>query len=1026
MGLSGSTRQVRLFTASAAMAAVLYAAMAGVGLVAGHPSWGDRSPVGVGLFTVIWLALAAAAAFSVAGVWRARDRTGKAPSSASLTAGSLDPCTGSKPWRQGTALLVGLVTLATLYEGAYQTGLIVGGDWGTWAYQPQANRLFPFPSLWNFRNLGSSNLAGTSSYMLESVGGFLGHLGVGYGTAERALFYLPVVLFGYFGVYFLVRRVVGGDILPVASAVFFMASVPVIAFFVGGWFTLLAGAVALPWLVLASERYLEQPTASRAVAVGGVLGLAGWYDPRNIYLDGIGGVVYLAILLLSNPRQTVQRLLRPVAVLAPLVLVAFQIQWLVPYLFGFHTAIPGSYFTAASAKTFSFNSLGDGLSAFNYAWPVMKTGVAQIVPALWAVVPFAVAVALWTSPRSRYVLFAVASYLTYALLAAGAQPPFGPLYIQMFLSVPGANLYRDTSPYLLPTTFMATVLIAVAVRATGNPLSPRWHERNSGGLRSHRVRFVLGSLLVLGCTAVLGTIFVTIRLNPRRLTGELASVQLPERYKQVNSYLVDHPSGATLWVPSTPGFALRGVSTHPNISAGVIGAQWNTPDRVGSSPVSWIESRSLLELSLRLYHVRYLVARTDPSAYGSNSRRSSETLRSTLVDPLIRYLCTLGCRRFGSLVVADVNPHAGGPLTLVSSESIPRSVITATTNSPSVGKRTNELSSQSALGNECLGSTTFGGADLHNWQPVINGDNFAKLSLRSSGVTEQIKYGGVARLTVGSGAATIMQRLSGCPVGGGISVWNIRVHYRTYSSDYLQAEIYRNAAVSGYCVLPSSGKWVTGTCTVTLPSGMSSISRHAFTPSLILSLFPASNTVQSFAHESKALIGSVSVQRFDTSAAAQLLAQHGVIVTRKVVGGVVAVSSSVAPASPAVSAPRATGESTSLVKPTYETTDMWRVRIQGSSRARETLVLWESYDMHWVMTDLATGRPLRHVVINGWANGYVLPRSGTRGTTFTIAYTGQEILDSAMLAEWCVVGLVALISVITVVFGIRKKMAYVK
>lgn len=1010
-GLTAPSYPVHLFAALAGFASVFYAVMQGIGSLTGHREWSDRSPVGVALFSVIWITLAAAAISAAVDLWGAAtppldsdSLTHDGEIVGPVTAQSSGTQARATPWRQGTALLAGLAVLATVYSGIYRAGVIVGGDWGTWPYQAQANRLFPFPSLWSFSNLGNSNLAGTSSYLLESASGLLGHLGIGYGTAERALFYMPVFFLGYFGVYFIVRRVVGGDILPVVCAVFFMGSVPVVAFFIGGWFTVLAGTVLLSWLVLAAERYLVWPSAWRAIGAGVVLGLAGWYDPRNVYLDGVGLGVYLLVLMLGRGRRQVARkLLRPATLLAPLVAIAMQLQWLIPYLAGLHTGISGQYFTAAAARTFSFNSLGDGLSAFNYAWPVMKTGLAQAIPWLWAVVPLAAAVALWTSARSMFVLFAVGAYLAYSLLAAGAEAPFGALYVQLFLLVPGVDLYRDTSPYLLPATLAATFLLGVAIRSATDPLAQSWRRLSSGGDRRGFARVLIGGVLVVAVAATTLTTFVTVRDHPQRLSGDLTAEQVPARYQDINTFLATSTAGSALWIPSTSGFALRGVADHPNISAAYIGSQLNVPTLRGALPASWAAEPLVLQLALRLYHIRYVVLRTDPSAYAGADPPSLESLGEILVNPLTRYLCALGCHRFGSLVLAEANPGAASPLTLLGTDPTPSS---ATSSGPPSMTRSGS-DPASVLTNQCLTSTTFPESQLRStpWQPVINGDNFAGLSLAASGVTERGQRSGAVRLTVASGAATVVQVLNNCRPLHGISMWQVQIRYRADDTAYVNIEIYHSDYETAYCSLSSSLNFVTKTCLLTLVPTKPSRYGPA---SIALSLLPLNNTRAPYAHATSAVIASVSVHEVREAAVAEFLRLHPASITPSVASAIpTPLLSIIQAAIDGIFHPRAQ-ESESSPLATYRDVDSWDVLIPPARQRSQLLVLWQTYNPRWVAIDRHSGHPLPHVVVNGWANGYVLPRSSAQPILVRLYYTGQSLLEVAIVIESSILGLLCI------------------
>ena len=1031
--VSGSPAlMVRLGSGVAFAAAAYYMVVRLYAWATGKQGWTDRSPVGIAIFGTIWLALAGAAgaaSLQFMQPWGKARLHGKVSAEvpAETTPVTSEVRRGSKRWWRAAGLVAGLGALAPVYVGIYQPGLVVGGDWGAWAFQPQADQLFPFPSVWSFSNLGASNLPGTSTYMLESAAGLLGRMGIGYGEAERILFYLPVLLLGYFGMYFLARRVVGGEVLPVASAIFLMVSVPIIAFEVGGWFTILAGGVLLPWLVLASERYLEQPTFPRAAMVGSLLGLAAWYDPRNLYLDGIGLLLYLIAALLGQGRREVLRTLtRPQVLVIPVTTAVMQLQWLVPYAAGLRTNIPSSYFTAASASTFSFNSLGDGLSAFNYAWPALKTGVPQVVPVLWAAIPLAVGLAVLGALPSRLARFAVASYLLYAALAAGAEAPFGQVYIWLFENVPGVDLYRDTSVYLVPGTIAATLCAAVAIRTNAPSIVDCVRGRRvlHQSIGVGMVRVALGGGIALAMLALSLSTVATV--EGFRARGDLTASALPARYRNLNSYLAHAPSGSALWIPSTSGFALRGVATHPNVSAAVVGSQLSIPTPRGSLPAQWTASHALLSAALRLYHIRYIVLRTGRNAYSGASAASLSGLPTRFISPLVKSLCGGGCRRFGSLELVDAAPSNGGIVSVQSAVASNQlrtmhrggptaAQLGARRRSPA-GLRTG--SAKASLTPECLVSTTFGGHHGHAWGVVGNGDNFAGLTSVRSGVGEQLTPTHDLRLTVGSGAATVLQNLAHCMPLLRTSLWLVTARYRNLRGDYFQLSIGGRRAATGACNLPSGRGWTTSTCLIGTEAAPSATGSAPSRLDLAVSLYPAVNTRRPYAQTSSAFIHTVSVHRLDPGALASELSMHGAEITP---------TAAVNHLSPIVatlqklwgSGAVGWGRALEVVAHKASGVDRWTLRAKPRV-GPHLVVLWQDYNAYWRLTDSRPGAVLEHVVVNGWANGWIVSQMGGTGLRLTVAFTGQSDLELGMTLELGALLLIGLAFFASVLFKRRR------
>jgi hypothetical protein len=936
-------------------------------VVARSSATADGGTVGAVLATGLWLALAIAL---VGGILLHRRQTrevglpvpGAAASSAT-----------SAPYAVAAVAVGGAFVLA-VYHGLLLPGAITWGDWGYYANSGAVRAFFPVPSLWSFDTLGTSNILGAPLLPVESAMGALAHLGVSYDVLERMWFYYPAVALAYAGPVVLLRRLRVEWGWAAAAGAFYCVNPYTLVLVSGGQLTVGVGYALYPWVAVAVISLWSRRTLGRGAVVGAVIGVQAWYEPRTAGLSIAGLAVAAAVAAVATSTRRAVRQVPWAALFAGgLVFVLLQGPWLVPALFSMGAQLPAGYTTTSALQSLSLISLADGLTVFHPFWPRMQFIALFSVPAVWFSVPAAVAIALRRAPRSPLVHAGTAVYLVFAALVSGANVPFGPMNEWLFAHVPGMNLFRDPSPYFGPAALAVTVVACVgfsATRPVGAMRSATVGDvplpATPASLRPSNVSWAWARLIVLGLCLVVVAVSGWPGLSGG-LRHNLAPQPVPSSFRLLDRHIATGAPGAVLWIPSPSRFALVS-PLHPNVSA--VGLEGTAGIGFPSTPqqLDWLTDPQLVAQIMARYNIAEVVVLQGAAAYSDVPLSYGPTLSATrsafahdrswhapgltlyhLSGALPSPLAVVPATQVAVGVPSDVGGLASGSeVTASLSQGQRPRVLTGFST-------TAELAARGATsGPEELAHTGFSDG-LAGWQPVGDGNNYLHQSLQQAGISAQVQHQGAGswlHLTVAYGAATMAQPLVSCPTG---FLQVLTVTYRTPPGVSLAATVFANTQVPplGESQLPSTGgHWRSAAVPMYVVESSSAERRAAGWCLFSLSLSPI-NPGQAVAAD----VRQVSL----TTAPSQDSSGHP-IVKRSLATG-----SSLVPRQFSVS-------------PTGETMQ-FRV---AAAAAPQLVVLWQRFNPSWVATT-ASGARLAHVVVNGWANGYVVP-AGSARASYVIRY----------------------------------------
>ncbi len=916
------------------------------------------------------------------------------PSAHDVTVAKLAGQAGTRRarWTRAGLIGVGAVFVVATYHGLLLPGAITWGDWGYFVNAGAVRDYFPVPSLWSFATLGTDNILGASLAPIESAMGIMARLGVSYSVLERLWFYFPAVALSYTGPVILARRLHASWPAAVGAGAFYSVNPYALILISGGQLTVGVGYALFPWVALAALRLWSTRTAGAGLVLGGLVGVQAWYDPRTAGLSIAGMVLALLVLAASGARPSVRQMPWAGTVVAAMVFALLQGPWLVPALLAVRAHLPAGYTTTSALATFSLLSLADGITGFHPFWPAMHFIALYSVPALWLIVPVTVAVSLVRDPCDRRVHVGGALYLVFAALLSGANPPFGFVNAWLFTHVPGMDLFRDPSPYLGPIVLGVVVVVAAPATWRRAPADRSLPDLTATTTRSPSMspasqwwrwaRSRVGRAGVARSSLVLAaSVLVVVSAWPAlsgALHHNLAPRSVPTRYLQVDRAILAGTSGAVLWVPSTSRFAPVNPE-HPSVSAFGLEATSGVDFPSVVQGMEWLSVPSLVDRVVQRYDINTVVVRDNPTAYENLSLPSrptrSEALSTFGLLPGVSETAVPGLTVF-HLLRAPAYPVA----------VFHQPVATAV---PSQRTHPTQPGTTASRARQELVHTTFS-AGLVGWGAVGNGNNYLHQTLGQAGIGASVQGQGSRRwlhLTVRYGAATISQSLATCPAPG---LQELRVRYRTSASASVAGLVFSSTQLPpiGEVSLPTTkGRWVTTSAPFVLAPTLDVAARRVPLTGceFVLSAQPA------VAGTSSAVdVASLSLEPATTT-----------------------VSASVADTTaPAGHWDRPTRPSAVHMVPTGDSTTL---TVPAGLHTR-LIVFWQRYNPGWVARTRG-GDTLRHVEVDGWANGFIVPKVN-RGVHIDIAYTPQDLTIEGF---FMVVAGLALVLIGTVLTMIRQR-----
>ena len=455
--------------------------------------------------------------------------------------------------RHGVVVAAVLIALAVvLYWPWFTAGFISYGDW--WHNLPsRVAEYYQHFLIWDGGSgLGSPLGVGFGNsiiiYWVPWLYGFLQEtIGLSVSIAVRLVWFVPYVIFSFYGAWYLgyavTRRQLGGLI----TAVIYPLSTFTLLNIQGGHMTIALSYALAPLALGLLVRLLREVSYKKALLLAATMTLQAIYDVRISYITILCVLAYLIYYFLFEADRYQQiwvklRLMLTTVITGVLLSSYWLIHLFIPTGSG-QEILPQGYNSVEWLKTLSYVDLTHALAS-NHVWWPWSEGVKMPIEPLFLVLLLLSILSLSQYRRYRSVGYFFGIMLAGFFLVKGVNEPLGSLYTWLFQHFPGFSFFRD------PAKFFSLVMLGLAPAAA------------------------LGSLYVIdriktGWRTAGAVVLLIILLAPQygilfgERHGTFVTKTLPPAYEQLDRWLASNQSwGRILWIPQ----AQRYVPTSQNHS----------------------------------------------------------------------------------------------------------------------------------------------------------------------------------------------------------------------------------------------------------------------------------------------------------------------------------------------------------------------------------------------------------------------------------------------------------------------------
>jgi len=511
-------------------------------------------------------------------------------------------------------LLLSIFLVLGLYWRWSLSGVITWGDWlpifkGTLSDYSL--------SLWNTSGLGSFIIQGVPFQPMVVFQGFLYRI-FQWNPAflQRLVIFCPLVFFLIISPWYLARTLGYGKIGIAATIIVF--NLNTIVFLIAGVTTFALAIAISPLVVAAFIQTLNHQRMRYGLLFVLIFSLQMVYEIRFAYITAIFCGFYFAYFLaisLVNHRHNLVKLGQLLSIMALLILFLHS-YWLIPFFVAKSTgativALPEGYSAVGWVRTLSYWNLLHVLGLQLPWW-----GEPDIVnppnPQFLLLPILAFSVFLFSIPKQkRMLLFFGLAALIISFLAKGSKPPFGEVYIWLFLHFPGFNMFREPGKWWFPVVICYAVLIGGLV----NHLITR--ENMNQVLNWFKNHFNIPHLVTkISLVAVaIGAFFVIFPVQPistLQYSGIFDPRPVPEESNHIEHFLESRSDFfRVLWLPALYRFgyfssqhpALQGVEVDRKLLSRLV--------RDNPDPCSYL-GQHFSTFFLRLFAVKYVIVPSAP------------------------------------------------------------------------------------------------------------------------------------------------------------------------------------------------------------------------------------------------------------------------------------------------------------------------------------------------------------------------------------------------------------------------------
>lgn len=398
---------------------------------------------------------------------------------------------------------------------------------------------------------------------------------------------------------------------------------------------------------------------SNSLTAGLALSVLYLFDQRIGLLISVVLTLYVLLVMLfdsfKNYRSFIFTIMIPHAVLLPL-----HAFWILPLIFSGKEA---NYISEAAPKVtdatfFSFATLSNSLSLLHPNWPDNVFGKVGFMKPEFLVLPIIAYAFLLlrnskSEARNTKLLFFSFLGLLGAFLAKGVNEPFGAIFLWLFQTIPGFNLFRDPTKFYVLISISYALIIPVVIGLLSQSITSRVNNIFKRDIKRSYITVLLSLIFIAYWIFTLRPFFAG------QMGGLFKEHPIPNEYIQLEQFLGKDPEfSRTLWIPSRQRFGYFS-DTHPSIDASDLYKTTNPKDII-----SYLKKPGSIE-ELENMSIKYIILPSDPEGeIFLTDRRYDEEKYQTIVKNLYALNIFSNKQKFGKIVIGEL-PHARNHFSII-------------------------------------------------------------------------------------------------------------------------------------------------------------------------------------------------------------------------------------------------------------------------------------------------------------------------------------------------------------------------
>lgn len=416
---------------------------------------------------------------------------------------------------------------------------------------------FNAPFVWDNRG-GNSGLGGYTPmflymYLPSLILGFLyKFFRINYEISQKIVWFFPFIIFSVISIHKLTKVFKLSYLTFWFASVFYLLNTYVLLVIGGGQ---VGVALAYSLFPLSFAFMIEALSANRKgkLLSGLALSVLGIFDIRIALFVIAAFIIYVILYFIfdSQTRRKKAKNILTTILSNILILLGIHFYWILPTIIGGGVPMIGSSWgSVEQLESLSWMNINHVLFIFQPHWYQNVFGKLQPTQFEFFLIPILVFLPLIFKKISYQIFSLLEMAIIFAFFAKGINNPLPEIFRWLFINVPGFNLFRDPTKFLIPQITVYSILIGMSINALYEKLAS--HKQIAKG-------FLILSLLYL--LILVRQIFIP------GLSGTFRGNSIGLDYLNIKNQLEkDNTFYRTLWYPGKEQFSYSDFN-HPRLNA---------------------------------------------------------------------------------------------------------------------------------------------------------------------------------------------------------------------------------------------------------------------------------------------------------------------------------------------------------------------------------------------------------------------------------------------------------------------------